>query len=106
MKLVIKPKPEEANEVSRCSICQQTPVGDEYPGRVCKRCDALAFNDAARPAAVSPDGNSGDNPVYIDGRQCWRIYGHGGYVTMLDGFNCRDLDEFCRRNKLPLPPEP
>jgi hypothetical protein len=90
------------DEVTRCNICGHEPVSDDFPRLVCPRCDALALNDAASPARTSADGSGGDNPVYIDGRQCWRHYYAGGYVTMLDVDNCRDLDQFCRVNKLAL----
>ena len=89
-------------DVTRCSICGREPVGSDLPRRVCPRCDAMALNDAARPARAAPCGDSGDNPVSIDGRQCWRMYASGGWVTMLDDANCRDLYEFCKRNELPL----
>lgn len=91
----------EKDEASRCSICELEPVGEEYPRRVCPRCDAMAITDAARPAQAAEDGASGDNPVYIDGKQCWRHYSRDGYATMLDTDNCRDFYEFCKRNDLP-----
>lgn len=90
----------DKDDVTRCSICGREPVGDDVPRAVCPRCDAMALNDAARPAAAAGDGRGGDNPVYVEGQQCWRRYAHGGYVTMLDVDNCRDFDEFCRRNGL------
>ena len=90
------------DEVTRCSVCGREPVEDDLPRRVCPRCDAMALNDAARPAQASHDGTSGDNPVYVDGKQCWRHYRLGGWVTMLDAHNCRDFYEFCKRNGLPL----
>jgi hypothetical protein len=93
------------DEIARCSVCGQTPVGEEFPRLVCRRCDAMAFNDAARPAAAREDGAGGDNPVYVEGRQCWRLYDLGGWVTILDIDNCRDVYDFCRRNKLPPPEE-
>jgi len=71
---------------------------------VCPRCDAMALNDAARPATAAEDGRCGDNPVYIEGKLCWRQYGPDGWVTMLDPANCRDFEDFCRRNHLPAPP--
>jgi len=91
-------------QITRCSICGREPVGEDYPRRVCPRCDALALNDAGRPPLVAPDGSAGDNPVFIEGRQCWREYARGGWATMLDADNCRDYREFCRRNGLPDPP--
>lgn len=89
------------DQVTRCSICGMSPVSGDLPLLVCRRCATMAFNDAARPAQVNEEGTAGDNPVYIDGRQCWRYFqAGGGYVTMLDTQNCRDYDEFCRRNRL------
>jgi len=95
----------EMDEVTRCSTCGREPVGDDHPNLICPRCDALALNDAARPAEVAPDRASGDDPVYVDGKQCWRRFHQGGWVTMLDADNCRDYPEFCRRNGLPDPAE-
>ncbi|KKK48831.1 hypothetical protein LCGC14_3141180, partial [marine sediment metagenome] len=74
----------EKDEVIRCSICRREPVGNDLPRLVCPRCDAMALNDAARPAETVPDDGAGDNPVYIDGKQCWRRYAMGGWATMLD----------------------
>ncbi len=37
------------------------------------------------------------NPVFVDGRQCWRRYRFGGWVTMLDPFGCGSLKEFYAR---------
>ncbi len=92
------------DKVTRCSICGREPVEEDFPRRVCPRCDAMALNDAARPAQAAPDGSLGDNPVYIDGRQCWRHYRRGGgWVTMVDIHNCRDMHEFCKVNELPAP---
>ncbi len=93
----------DQDEITRCSICGREPVGNDYPHRICPRCDVLALNDAARPAEVSPDRASGDNPVYVEGRQCWRCFHQGGWATMVDTDNCRDYPEFCRRNGLPDP---
>ncbi len=94
----------EKDEVTRCSICGREPVGEDFPGAVCRRCDALALNDAARPAWADADAGCGDNPVFIEGAQCWRRYSRGGWVTMRDEHNCRDYSEFCRRHGLPDPP--
>jgi len=92
----------EKEEITKCSICGREPVADDFPRMICPRCDAMALNDAGRPAWAAPDGRGGDNPVYVHGRQCWRYYALGGWVTMLDPDNCRDLYEFFKRNDLPL----
>ena len=88
-------------EVTRCSICGREPVGDYLPRLLCPRCDAMALNDAARPARGAADGSRGDNPVFVGGKQCWRRYALGGWETMLDLDNCRDYYEFCKQNDLP-----
>lgn len=94
----------ERDEITRCGICGREPVGEDFPRAVCPRCDALALNDAGRPPEVAADGSSGDNPVFVEGRQCWRRYALGGWVTMLDPDKCRDFHEFCKRNELHLAP--
>ena len=91
----------DKDRATRCSICGREPVGDDFPRLVCPRCDAMALNDAARPAEAAADGSRGDNPVFVEGKQCWRRYAMGGWATMLDVDNCRDYYEFCRRNELP-----
>jgi hypothetical protein len=103
---MIRRSENDRDQITRCSICCQAPVGDDYPRRVCRRCDSLALNDAAAPAFADADSGRGDNPVFIEGRPCWRLFESGFWVTLLDVDNCRNLDDFCRRNKLPLPPEP
>lgn len=92
------PKHEEATQ---CSMCHRRPVGDDFPRIVCPRCDATSLNDVASPARGDPETGAGDNPVFIQGQQCWRYYYPGGWVTMLDDGNCRDFHEFCKRNRLP-----
>jgi hypothetical protein len=98
--MVAKQSPSK-DKVTRCCICHREPVGDTFPRAVCPRCDAMAFNDAASPAAGGRAGEPGDNPVFIDGRQCWRYYSGDGWVTMLDTDNCRDFFDFCKQNRLP-----
>lgn len=83
---------------TKCAICGNTHDSPEFASRyvtmVCKECDARAVNtDGNRPDHDSC-GDSGDNPVFIDGQQCWRRYKFGGFVTMRDFWNSRDIGEF------------
>ena len=66
-----------------CPICGEYILGwdgdyqredaQDYPGLVCLGCSARALNSAGQPAIVPQEG-SGDNPVFIDSRKCWRLY--------------------------------
>jgi hypothetical protein len=40
--------------------------------------------------------DSGDNPVFIDGYQCWRRYKYGGWVTMWNLWGCSSYRNFHR----------
>jgi hypothetical protein len=88
-------------EATLCGVCGRQPVSDELPRMVCRRCDALALNSAGRPPQARPDATDGDNPIYIDGKQCWRRYSVDGWATMLDPDNCRDYFQFCKLNGIP-----
>ena len=106
-----------ASDKPACSICGE-PLRSfrPYPYAVCRSCDARATNEEGLPARhfeetpafnavreqypdeillLPPD--DGDNPVFIDGRKCWRRYRFGGWVTMLDPFDCASFSEFWER---------
>ena len=91
-----------------CPICSRDllldfPSADfisGYPGLVCRTCDRRAVNaQGAAPEEFTseyPD-DDGENPVFIDSRKCWRRYRFGGFVTMLDPYDCDTLEEFYDR---------
>lgn len=108
---------------SKCAICnkpfdmQYRMAATEYENLVCQRCDQRAVTDkgsepesgneyAGRDTVVeNSEGEEviqmapdiGDNPVYINGEKCWRVYKFGGFVTLWDPYDCESLDEFLDR---------
>ena len=98
-----------------CPICNNNLSDDYtlefkiYPNLICKKCDEKAINSNGLNAKHAVDKlddinisdmyiDDGDNPVYIEGKKCWRRYKFGGWVTMLDNFNCNTLGEFYEKN--------
>ena len=83
-----------------CQRCDQRLVtedgsdpqfGNEYAGR-----DTVVENsDGEKVIQMAPD--IGDNPVYINGEKCWRVYKFGGFVTLWDPYDCESLDELLDR---------
>ena len=81
-----------------CSICgAELPnpgFARNYPNFVCRECDARAVNQEGNTPRFESMHDDGDNPVFIDGIQCWRRYRYGGFITMRDDLGCHDIGEF------------
>jgi hypothetical protein len=100
--------------VPKCGICNgildcNEEFAGSYPGLVCQLCDERAVtqeNIKAKHISDYIDDNNnvfvgcddGDNPVFIDGIKCWRRYRFGGYVTMRDYHDCKDISEFYEKH--------
>lgn len=87
-----------------CPICASDLLKDfdeaefprNYRGLICRKCDEKAVNsEGFAPEEYWYD--DGDNPVFIDSTKCWRRYRFGGWVTMVDPYDCDTLDEFYER---------
>ena len=99
-----------------CPICNAALIDSysdsfkDYPNLVCRDCDERALSDKAEKAKHELDNmeeptasdilgmDDGDNPVFIDGKKCWRRYKFGGWITMLDAYDCKDTEEFYEKN--------
>ena len=94
-----------------CPICGSEDGGNHptYPNLVCDDCDQQAVNEEGEapwygwPPGEEPESDDGtirippdqgENPVFIDGKKCWRRYRFGGWVTMKDNHDCESLKEF------------
>ena len=116
----------KAHSRSQCAICEGQFTGSymfaasDYENLVCRECDQRAVteegsdpkfgneyadrdtvtenSDGEKVIQMAPD--VGDNPVYIDGEKCWRLYKFGGFVTLWDPYDCDSMDEFSDRTSL------
>lgn len=88
----------------KCSIYSSI-ISDEFafnfPNAVCRECDARAVNEYGEPPQHIWLGDYGDNPIFIDGKKCWRKYADiFGYFTMLDDMDCESLEEFYEKHNI------
>jgi hypothetical protein len=94
-----------------CYLCgmEMPETLDRYRNSICYRCDDRAVGgDDDRPWHGWPPGeaprhsggdivltpDAGENPVFVDGRKCWRRYRFGGWVTMVDEWDCESWEAF------------
>jgi len=75
----------------KCSICNVPlePFLGRYPNSVCRECDSRAVNSEGKVPYFDSLHDMGDNPIFIDGKKCWRRYRFGGYITV----RCVDCPE-------------
>lgn len=106
-----------------CAICGEAlygiplPLTKTYVNVVCKACERRAVTadgeepkqgaayrekvkaESEDPESVDVPSDAGENPVFIDGRKCWRRYKFGGYITRVDEFDCDDIWEFREKHE-------
>jgi len=88
---------------SVCHICNQ-PHDDQESGEnynnllICNKCAERAVNSLGDSPYYDYRSESGDNPVFIDGKKCWRRYKFGGFITLFDEYDCSSEKEFYRKH--------
>lgn len=66
---------------------KQPEYGNEYVGR------ETVIEEWEEMVKIRMPPDDGDNPVFIDGKKCWRWYRFGGFVTLRDVYDCESLEK-------------
>ncbi|OYD16669.1 hypothetical protein CH333_02895 [candidate division WOR-3 bacterium JGI_Cruoil_03_44_89] len=95
-----KHDPEGAVMKAQCALCEVPLIKfyENYPNPVCRECDSKAVNLRGEEPKWNSWADEGENPVFINGKKCWRRYRFGGYITMFDPYDSRDEAEFYEKS--------
>ncbi len=86
-----------------CRICNAPHEDQEFAENynnllICKECESRARTADNNEPFHNGGADDGDNPLFINGVKVWRRYRFGGFITLFDENDCKDVMEFYREN--------